>query len=387
MNVPDFIKKKKEEQYSFEITSPDGTHISKTSNLQEFADGWVNGNLQEGRMVTNFGDVIYPADKKTENAVKEYVSIKHSLSNFEVRENSEDILRISTGMEYRDIAKLLYLRDSNSSEKFIETDKGRVFLLGSDDEHRNKFMFSDSFLEKLNMPKGSMSLKDTIVLDDKLNDITLVVDERKEAVELVDMVSRSLEMNRVISANENITLESEGYNRGGIYGIWHEDKALVNISISGNDQTLKTIYTEATNLESYDEDNYESIRIYQAGFSNSETNPIRIELLNNVISQTKVGNDIGMTISNSDPQERQKNYFDAIEVTKDMVRAVGSKTKSFFIEKDDSVIEVKVGDLLRNTYSIEPYSKNKTEVIKKEDISKLNLVRVKNSQRNKIMPF
>jgi hypothetical protein len=57
--IEKFLSEKTKQTYSFTITSQDGESIKKTNNLQEFANEWMNGKLKEGRMVTDFGDVIY----------------------------------------------------------------------------------------------------------------------------------------------------------------------------------------------------------------------------------------------------------------------------------------------------------------------------------------
>ena len=61
-----FLKDKKEQKYKFKINTGDGSEIYSYSSLEEFSNVWFNedyGQLEELKMISKDGDVIYPADK------------------------------------------------------------------------------------------------------------------------------------------------------------------------------------------------------------------------------------------------------------------------------------------------------------------------------------
>lgn len=339
MNETDFIKKKKEEQYSFTIESVDGTHVSKTNDLQKFADEWLNGNLSKGRMYTNFGDVIYPTDTKTEKAVKEKIEIEYNEIHLAYTANNKEILSAATGLDTLELARLMVDKENNSTTSYIETSVGRVFLIAEDDALYSKFVHTDKYLKEVGMPEGSMTLQDVSILKDDINNLTIVVDLRKEAVELEDMVSRSLTKNKTLDI-----LEYYVDDMGD-----REDYIPIKSRLMASDIQVDKVHSSVKNLEDICEHMGTGLSFTQNGFCNSIDNPINHYSLENVIKNISVDR---VTVASKDKEIEEKSSFDAVLITKKMISAFGSKTKEFYMEdKDGFVSKLKEGDLLKIEYS------------------------------------
>jgi hypothetical protein len=363
-------KKTSHERFKFKINTGQGSEIYSYSSLEDFSNKWLNcefGELEELKMLSKDGDVIYPADKATREGIKEYLSVKENLKKFKFSGEENILLRNATGLEYEGVSKLIYktLQSDNSTNKYIETSQGRVFLLKNKEDLYDKFVHYDSYLRKVDMPKGSMSLEDVIVIKDKLNGFNLVIDQRNEAVELIDMVSRSLTKNKILKANHQV--EEYDSEVGDFM-----TKVFTDIYFYANDESLNKIQDKikhlGKNFDYKDErENKNIIYFYNYGFKNSKEIPA---------SKDKLIHAVCLLMSPSDLKNMESDNIGLIAINKDILSALGSKTSEAYINIDNKEITIKEGDFIKIN------SKNEVNILTKEEIENKDLKQKSKHMKN-----
>jgi hypothetical protein len=388
--IESFLQKKDKIEFKFEIKSQDGKSIKTTTDLQIFANEWVNGKLHEGKMVTNHGDTIVPADKITKQAVKEKVRIEHNINELDKTNESLFILKEATGLKIEDVARLIMNENNSDVEKYIETKKGRAFLIKEDSELYSKFVHNDSYLNKIGLEEGSMSLDSVIVMQDKINHITLIVDTRNESVELVDMVSRSLTKNKTLNISE---IYVDDLGTGG-------NHTIIDSKIFSDDKTLNEIKNKIHKIEKICEHTGTGLRIEEGGYNNSLENPIDFYNLSRILDkhpsvlidtqkeQKPFDNNLQhLGMFKHDPKITEK--ITATLVTKDLIAAVGSQSKALFLKTDDEyseILEIKEGVYLEHLFNGSPLYKN-LNVITDAKFKEQNYKIIPEKDRLKHMPF
>ena len=386
-DIKKFLNKKKDEQYEFKVIATDGEHIVNANCLQEFANDWMHGKLNEGRMITRDGRVIYPANDYTDKAVKEKIIIESNIEKFNITNESLIVLKDITGLNIEDVARLLMNINNEKAQSYVETPLGRTFFLTEDNPLHDKFIHSDSFLKKINMPEGSMSLEDVVIMQDKVNNLSLVLDTRKEAVELVDMVSRSLTKNKTLNINEYY-IDDMGV---------HEDVEVINTNVFASDSTIDLISKKLNKLVNVCKHTGSGFQMREDGFKNSENQPISKEEFYQATKDLPK-----KTIDTNKPkelseetqilqkeyglfknQEQENEQFDVINVTKEIIARAGSKNKTFFLETTQGTMEIKEGMALKLSY--ENHLNERYTAINAEDMKTYTVV-TDNSKKNKI-PF
>jgi hypothetical protein len=360
--IKKYLKEKQAnyERFKFKINTGDGSEIYSYSSLEDFSNKWLNyesGKLEELKMLSKDGDVIYPADKVTREAIKKYLSMEKTFQKFKFSDEGNILLRNSTGLEYEDVSKLIYntYQSDNSTKKYIETSQGRVFLLKNKEDLYDNFVHYDSYLRKVDMKRGSMSLEDVIVIKDKVNDFNLVIDQRNEAVELVDMVSRSLTKNKILRANHQV----EDYD--GVVGDFMTE-VFTDVYFYANDKSLNEIKEKIKHLgedidykDSSEDENM--MYFYDYGFKNSKETPVSKDRLISIVCMIMYPSKLRNIESESE--------FEV--VNKDILSALGSKTKEAYINIDGRETTIKEGDF------IEMNSKNEVNILTKEEMKNKNL--------------
>ena len=334
--IEKFLNDKKENEYCFTVEALDGTHQIPTNDLQIFANEWVNGNLAEGTMITDDGRKVFPADQQTFNAVKEKVRIEFNISQLDKTNESLIVLKESTGLTIEDVARLIMNENNNKIKSYIETPIGNAFLIKENSPLYDKFIHTDSYLKKLNIKKGSMTLQDVVVMHDTINNLTFIVDKRKEAVELEDMIARSLTKNKTLKILDEYI---DDVNMS-------PNQFIINTDIYASDDNLNIIKSKLNKLVNVCEHTGSGFDMIEYGFKNSIDNPANNQELSRVtelfktvlIDTNKIAVDkYAKEYAELNIQRKQPEYtdkFSAFLVTKDLLSAIGSKNKSFYLKVD-----------------------------------------------------
>jgi hypothetical protein len=359
-----------EGKYRFIVTASDGSHLKTYDDLDVFAKGWMNGKLSAGRMVTDFGDTIYPENRATEKAIDAYILLRDTLLKFNITAESEKILLEFNGLKFEDVANLII-----SDDKYIETDKGRTFLLEQDSEYYKNIVHNDDHMKKVGLPEGSMSLQDVAVMIDSIHNICLVTDLRKEAVEIVDLVSRSLNKNKILNVEETYCDED----------CVQPDLNIINNVFIASDTYLDSVKSKIIKLE---KQNYydNGIEITEGGYTNSKESPVIQYDLSDMQRKGLLTVDYTARTNNSESEY----IYDVSVVTKDLVSALGGKERGLYVSlgDNDKVSFVELGSKLKHKFDSSNVQTNILPLTDNDIESKnLKIVKINNKNRFKDIPF
>ena len=382
-DIKKYIKNKKDfAKYKFEVHAPDGAHDIYYDNLDDFEKDWFNGKTPspnpEG-MTTNDGRRLYTSNGVTRDAMKLRFTKNIALNSLNLYNDAEEILKIALGLKKDDVAKLIAIKQLDLKVKYIETNVGRVFLIKDNKEHHDIVAPRDKSVEKAGFPKGSMSLQDTISICDNLEGYILIADIRNEAVNVEDILGRSLSKNQVIVVHDEYTDESRMEEN-----IYRNIVALDQLII-GDTGTLNNIHNDIVNMKNNSKFGYsEGFDISKAGFSNSKDNPASGYEISKVIENINPDNIIFATKGLSE-DEGNKSSIEAIKISQLFSYTVGSTEKGFYMEDDKGDVSfIDNGAHMKRDFDGAPYKLGLT-LISEEKLKTLKVI--PESDVRKYSPF
>lgn len=314
--------------YKFNRSSSDGKGSFEFDSLDEFATAWTNGTLRgfDGqRFVTNYGDVITPADDFTWKEVQKESLIAHMEDIMESKKRNSNQIQNSHGEMVEACMvpfdrKLIELELTGTSPElfgaYMELDIGRAFILNSDDPLINKVIPNKKALDKIGLPPGSMSLRDTYVVHDKLSGKVIAVDTRNEAESLIELTSRAIDKTIVVQPLIELC---EGFNDDGVYA---------DLSISGD---KKIIEQAIVKLKDFCREHPESGFVI-TGYKNSKEHPMNGEEFTRLACNGKASEEFQMASKEDLANKELKNIFFATKITRQMINAAGSTEAGINVE-------------------------------------------------------
>lgn len=383
-DIEEYIQKKKSpKKYNFKVTSTDGVHEIHYDNLDKFSKEWFSGKLptfDTERMITGFGDVVSPLDSSTRDALKLYAIKSMALESLNSMGDSEKIMELALGINRDGVAELIAIKHLGLAKQYLETEIGRVFLVKEEDDNHKYVVHSDAHIERIGLPRGSMSLQDTVTIYDELQKHSLIVDTRNEAVEIEDVLSRSLSKSQVLLIQDNYTDESRIDD-----GIVKEIKVL-DQSVIGNTEKLNVIYDQIVDMKNLDSNSYGGgFNIVKGGFSNSMENPATGYDVSWVISKIKP-EEVILKPKGLNKEDSVKQAFDAIKISNTFSHALGSPEKGFYIANDEGKVDfISNGDYMKNDYTNTSPLKSNLKLVGKDEMKALDIV--KGGEKLKYSPF
>jgi hypothetical protein len=369
--------------YKFKIRSSDGESTTKFDTLDEFAAAWTNGNLRGfdgGRFVSNYGDVITPDDDFTLKEVKkesliiykeDLLAQQRSNSHQIIRSHPEMVAACMVPVERASIELELGVTHPDLFGAYVDLDIGRAFMIIGDVPLVDKVIPNKKALEKIGLPPGSMSLRDTFVVHDKLSGKIVVVDTRKEAESLIELTARAIDKTIVIEASIEL---SEGFNDDGVYA---------DLSISGD---KKTIEQAIVKLKDYCREDHNS-GFYVGGYKNSKERPMNGEEFTRLACNGKTSEEFQMASKEDIANKESKNIFFATKITRQMINAAGSTESGINVELKEGQPQFFAEGTILKKLDTGTYREIDFEPLSRED-AKNNIV-LNNDQKNQLgaLPF
>jgi hypothetical protein len=212
----------------------------------------------------------------------------------------------------------------------------------------------------------------------------LITDTRKEAVKLEDMVSRSLTKNKTLNILEHY-IDDIGMN---------PDKTFIDTNIFAGEMDLYDFKNMLSELENICEHTGTGLSLAYDGFNNDMVNPIPEEQLSQILNKFKtVMVDTMVPVEPLENEEglfqKDPNYtvkFDATIVTKKLIMAAGSPSRSLYIQMGELTLAAREGMLLKHIYYGSP-TNHKIEIIPKYYADKHNYKILSDKEKLKHNPF
>lgn len=373
--------------YRFNIVSSDGADFEKEySSLEEFAKEWTNGSLSgygsDNKFVTNDGiSVIRPLDDFTHKEIvkeKEVSHLDYLLSTRsddpEYSSSHETMLEAVFAPKTRELARLYLTKEMpDLFGNYLDTEKGRAFILDADDPLSEKIMPNQKALSNAGLAPGSMVLKDTYCVLDKMSQKLIVFDTRKEAESITDILPRAIEKSAVINASIEL---SEGFNDDGLYA---------DVKVFGDKEILSQV---KDNLDKgYEGDEHCGYNI--EGYSNSKSHPISRYELGQLTGMGPGNFAEKMTMARKEDVKKDglthENSFAAIKVTRKLTNACGATEAGIFVEQDGKVDFFREGSILRE-FDTEDFLERDYKEMDKSEIKEC-VIATKEQEDNLGMPF
>lgn len=197
---------KKIKKYCFQVHSLDGIHYQEYDDIKTFVDSWLPdydytylATLDEFHCSTG-GDTITPYDDESLKALRDYAEhLKHQEI---IKNNYKYLIRNDFENSKNDFLNELF-----------SNEKGKVFYVPK--EHQSYNLISRKNELGVNNLNNAIHLKDTlgiiIINDDE--EFLFVKDLRGDAVEIEDILSRSLEKSIVITNDRSDSMYEDDPSR------------------------------------------------------------------------------------------------------------------------------------------------------------------------------